>query len=205
MTDGRATNIESRIECHPDLGAYFGERLSRALKAHRPDAPEPTQSYLVRLLSKLGHGAARLSRTLVDLSLEMQRTPRAERVSKLRAIGDQALSTSGLFEANLERRGISPAYVADMGSGAYRSAGQLASASARDDERLQAGVFWDLSHHFQAYARVLREVRESTSLGTSNDVLSLYERYMRTRSPAVLERLAAYGVWLAPDLSRAAS
>jgi hypothetical protein len=55
-------------------------------------------------------------------------------------------------------------------------------------------VFQDLGAHFRTYAEVLEDVREATALGTPDDVLSLYERFQKTRSPAVAERLAAHGV-----------
>lgn len=195
---------EQQIECHADLNAYFFDRLTRALKSRKVDAPDSTKSYLVRMLSKLGQGAAKLSRSLVELKLEAATSPPNRQISTLRELGDQALSTSGLFEANLRSRGISRRYVAEMGSGAYRTVGQLAGTSQRSTERMQAGVYWDLSLHFEDYAGVLNELCEGTSLLPGGlDLLALYERYVRTRSPEVLEQLSGLGVWLSPDPSEA--
>jgi hypothetical protein len=59
-------------------------------------------------------------------------------------------------------------------------------------------VFRDLGAHFRTYAQVLEDVRESTVLGTPDDVLALYERFCKTRSPAVAERLLAHGVVSVP-------
>ena len=79
-----------------------------------------------------------------------------------------------------------------MGSRAYRCASQLA-ASARGPARARAPVFFDLGEHFVTYADVLDDVREATALGTRDDVLSLYERYTKTGSPALLSRLSERG------------
>jgi hypothetical protein len=184
---------ETRIECHRDLRAFFHETLTRALASRKVEAPPPTEHYLVGLLELLGHDTATMSRSLVELERDATEAPRAGRLQRLRAIGDQALSVSGLFDGHLERHGISRSYVAQIGARAYRSAGQLAGFSQR--ERAQAEVFLDLGARFSTYAEVLDHVRETTALGTPDDVLSLYERYQRTHSPALAERLLAHGVF----------
>jgi hypothetical protein len=184
-----------RIECHRDLSAFFYETLNKALTVRRVEAPQHTESYLVRLLSALANDGAALSQTLVELRCEAELGRREERLSKLRSLGDKALSISSLFEAHLAHQGVSRSYVEDMGKSAYRHASHLASASHRKSERAHAEVFFDLGEHFSTYAEVLLDVREATALGGGNDVLSLFERYKKSHSPALLERLLAQGVW----------
>jgi hypothetical protein len=187
-----------RIECHHDLRAFFHETLTRALATRKVEAPPNTEYYLVGLLELLGHDTAPLSRSLVEL--EVDATSQAEdasRLERLRTLGDQALSVTGLFDAHLERHGISRAYVADVGARAYRNAGQLAGVR----RGAHAAVFLDLGERFSTYADVLEQVRETTVLGTPDDVLSLYERYQRTHSPALMERLASHGVFAVSETS----
>jgi hypothetical protein len=176
------------------LKAYFHETLTHVLATRKVEAPTGTEFYLVGLLSALGHDAVALSRSLVELSFDVERAQHGERLERLRNVGDQALSVSGLFDAHLERRGISRSYVADLGSRAYRTAGQLAGSSRERAERARAEVFLDLGTHFRTYSEVLEDVREATVLGTPDDVLALYERFCRTRSPVLAERLMAHGV-----------
>jgi hypothetical protein len=187
------------IECHTDLRAFFHETLTRALASRKVEAPPTTEYYLVSLLAVLGHDTAPLARSFVELEIANQ-TEEADaagssRVQRFQAVGDQALSVSGLFDAHLERHGISRTYVADLGARAYRTAAQLAASSRRP----QAQVFFDLGEHFGTYAAVLDQVRENTALGTPDDVLSLYERYQRTHSPLLLERLMTHGVFDVSD------
>lgn len=184
----------AHIECHTDLSAYFHETLTRAFATKGIEAPEPTEFYLVGLLAGLGHDTAALSRSLVEMCLDLERVSEGERLARLRRVGDHALSISGLFDVHLDRRGISRSYVVELGSRAYRSASHLASASVHGGERARAEVFFDLSAHFNTYADVLEGVRESTALGTPDDVLTLYERFCKTRSSALAERLLAHGV-----------
>lgn len=194
----------ARIECHADLRGFFSETLTRALATRRVETKPPIAIYLVGLLAELGHDTSALSRSLVELSLEAEAAPPTERFSCLRHLGDQALSVSGLFEAHLDRLGVARSYLVGVGSRAYRGACQLASASSHADERARAEVFFDLGERFETYANVLEDVREATALGTRDDVLSLYERFQKTRSPALAERLLAHGVVSMPgteDLS----
>ena len=149
---------------------------------------------MVVLLAQLSHDTATLSSSLVELSLEAQVTERRARLEKLRTLGDHALSYSGLFDAHRERLGIARSYVLEMGSRAYRSAGQLASMSSRAVERDQGPVFDELGARFDVFAEVLDDVREATALGTRDDVLSLYERFVKTGSPVLQQKLKDHGV-----------
>jgi hypothetical protein len=185
---------ESCIECHTDLSAFFYETLRGALASRRVEAPVPTERYLVDLLADLGHDETVLAHSLVALELESQDLDHEGRLDLLRSLGDRALSISGLFDAHLEHHGLSRGYVTEVGSRAYRCASQLASASARGPSRARAPVFFDLGERFITYADVLDDVREATALGTRDDVLSLYERYTKTGSPALLSKLSERGV-----------
>ncbi len=146
------------------------------------------------LLAQLSHDTAPLSSSLVELSLEAQVAERRARLAKLRVLGDHALSYSGLFDAHRERLGIARSYLLEVGSRAYRSASQLACTSARAVERDQASVFDELGSRFDVFSEVLDDVREATALGTRDDVLSLYERFVKTGSPVLQQKLKEHGV-----------
>jgi hypothetical protein len=184
----------SLIECHTNLSGFFHETLRSALASRRVEAPVHTERYLVDLLSDLGHDETVLGRSLVELELDSQELEPEARLERMRTLGDQALSISGLFDAHLERHGLLRTYVFEVGQRAYRSASRLASASPRGPRRACAPVFFDLGAHFATYAEVLDDVREATALGTRDDVLSLYERYTKTGSPALLSKLTERGV-----------
>jgi hypothetical protein len=183
------------------LSAFFYETLSKALTSRRVAAPQHTESYLVALLAGLAYDSGALSPSLVELRCDAEQGPRETRLSKLRALGDKALAVISLFEAHRERVGLSRAYVTDMGESAYRCASHLASASPQKYDRLKAEIYYDLGDRFSTYASVLEDVREATALGGGDDVLSLFERYQKTHSPALLERLMEHGVWTQPTPS----
>ncbi len=177
-----------------DVSDFFREALCRAF-ATRGVTPAPlTEHYLVVLLAQLSHNTAALRASLVELSLSAQIAERGARLEKLRTLGDHALSYSGLFDAHRERHGVARSYVFDVGRTAYLSASQLAGTSGRAVERDQARVWDELGARFDVFAEVLDDVRESTALGTRGDVLSLYERFVKTGSPVLRQRLQDHGV-----------
>ena len=182
------------IETCTDLSDFFRETLCRALSTRGVTPAPSTERYLVLLLAQLSHDTAPLSSSLVELSLEAQVTERRARLEKLRTLGDHALSYSGLFDTHRERLGIARSYILDVGSRAYRSAGQLACQSFRAVERDQASVFDELGARFDIFSEVLDDVREATALGTRDDVLSLYERFVKSGSPVLQQRLKEHGV-----------
>jgi hypothetical protein len=187
------------FDCEPiepscDLTTFFRETVARALAVRNLEPPESTQSYLAALLAGLGQDKTLIAESLVERELDAQSATRTTRLEKLRALGDHALSYSGLFSAHRERRGLSQAYVEGVGRRAYKGAFALAQQHIHE-RKARAQVYLELSTHFGMYREVLDDVREATSLGTPDDVLSLYERFKRTGSPALRKRLAAHGVF----------
>lgn len=184
------------IETFVDLRHWFHERLEEALSRKAVRSHEGTRAYLVELLAAMGVGRRRTPGH-VPLALQLadarDTPPGPERLRRFREIGDEALCLSGLFADHLERRGISPGYVHTMGGGAYESAGVLAMQSATEAARID--VYRELSREFRTFAEVLEEVRESTALRTPQDIVKLYDKWRRTGSARIAERLTEAGVY----------
>lgn len=183
------------IETFVDLREWFRERLDAALAARSVDAAGDTRAYLVELLSAVGVRAERAvsERPLALQLAEARDAPGHERLARYRAIGDEALCLSGLFSDHLERRGVSESYVASMGSGAYRTVRALAMRDAVEAARVEA--YDELALRFRSFSEVLDEVRESTALRTPQDIVRLYDKWRRTGSPRIAERLGEEGVF----------
>jgi hypothetical protein len=183
------------IETFLDLGLWFRERLEDALDRRGVQADEGTRSYLVELMSSVGAGR-RQAPGAVPLALQLAEAhsapSTADRVRLYRAVGDEALCMTGFFADHLERRGVSADYVRHMGGGAYESAALLAAQAPSVSP--QSPTFRQLARRFDTFAAVLDEVRESTVLRTPQDIVRLYDRWRRTRSPRLAERLCAEGV-----------
>ena len=182
------------IEMSGDVRGWFFERLDAALERHGVPASETTRFYLVELLASFADGdAADFDRPLAFQLAEAMETDGPEKIRKLRDLGDSALYLLGFFEDHLERRGLSRSYFVAMGGRAYGTARQLAAFSPREAPRQEA--YGELAERFEGYVEALDDVRESTVLRTPQDIVRLYEKWKRTKSPRLAERLRSEGVF----------
>ncbi len=177
------------IESISDARGYFQERLSTALSELGVVAEPHTEHYLVELLAAGQKGAvATPDQPLVHrLQAAIEARDRRERLRSYREAGDAALYTSGFFAEHLQKRGLSHDYYVELGARAYCAASELCGQ--------RADVYHQLGARFDDYSKVLEEVRESTVLRTPQDIVRLYDRWRRTRSPRLAARLHAAGVF----------
>lgn len=186
----------STIEMSGDVRGWFHERLMAALDRQGLPTSETTQVYLVELLASFATDAARiaLERPLALQLADAVEAEGPEKIRRLRVMGDTALYSLGFFEDHLERRGVNRGYVVAMGGRAYSFASTLAAYSPV--EGVRRPVYEELADGFEGFVEVLDDVRESTEMRTPQDIVKLYERYKRTRSPRLAERLREEGVFL---------
>lgn len=189
------------IEMSADIRGWFRERLSSALEQRRVPASETTRVYLVELLASFARDAsrARLGRPLALQLADAVEAEGPEKIQLLRTLGDTALYVLGFFEDYLEHRGVSRSYVVAMGGRAYATAESLAAYSPSEAVRRQ--VYGELAGGFEEYVEAIDDVRECTALRTPQDIVKLYDRWKRTRSPRLAERLQREGVFPAFDAS----
>lgn len=179
------------IETFADLRGWFRERLEAALGQRRVGAGEATRAYLVDLLARVGLGQENetLARPLALQLAEARSAERApDRLRLYRTLGDDALYLRGFCAEHLDHRGITTDYVATLGETAYDQAGELAPFGASE-------VYRELARKFEPFADALDDVREGTAMRTPTDIVRLYEKWTKTRSPKIAERLSAEGVF----------
>ncbi len=186
------------IETFVDLRGWFHERLEACLRKRGERAADETQLYLVELLAVRGLRAAPSKEELCGRPLAMILAEAAtaegeDRVRLFRGLGDEALYTAGFFSDHLEHRGITEDYVVRMGGGAYDTASKLAERSP--SEAVRTEVYRELAERFVTFAHVLDDVKESTAFRTPQDIVRLYDKWRRTGSPRIAERLSAEGVY----------
>src|SRR4029077_340358 len=88
---------------------------------------------------------------------------------------------------SLRRRLVDIDYYISIGGSAY---GTL----SRDETDTFASVFAELADKFVGFVDVLSEVTERTSCASNLDLLSLYERWLKTGSPRSGQLLVERGV-----------
>jgi len=178
------------IETFADLRGWFRERLEAALGQRGLGAGEATRAYLVDLLARvgLGHENHGLGRPLALQLAEARSAAPADRLRLYRTLGDDALYLRGFCAEHLDHRGITSEYVATLGEAAYDQAGGLVLGGASE-------VYRELARKFEPFADTLDDVRESTAMRTPTDIVRLYDKWTKTHSPKIAERLSAEGVF----------
>lgn len=182
-----------------ELESYFQQRLVSALQRRglRPQAS--TEHYLLSMLSDYGMGEQRareLGRPLGPWFFEaIQCADVPRRFRELRRVGDTALYSRGFFSEYLSRRGISNRYVAEIGERAYAGAHSLVRHPLQTSSPKHNAAYRELASGFEEFAAVLDEVKEATSLRTPQEIVRLYDRWRRTGSSVLAERLRSAGVF----------
>lgn len=171
---------------------YFKEQVDAALERQRLQAGDLTAYYLVNLLCQFVRLDAKgaLAADGEPLAFRLARaleTGGSEQRARLRSLGDFSLFMSGFFPDSFRRRSVDIDYYVSMGEYAYGSL-------SRRDEDTFAAVFGELSRKFVGFMDVLADVSDRTSLGSSSDVMRLYEKWLRTGSLRDGQKLIDRGI-----------
>jgi hypothetical protein len=169
---------------------YFKELVEMAMERQHVAVRDLTSFYLVNLLT--GFVQFDQSTTACDepLGIRLARalqTGGSRQRDGLREVGDRSLFISGFFADSLNRSLVDIDYYMQLGECAYASL-------ARQGDPTFGEVFDELAGKFPACVDVLGEVSERSSLTSNSDVLRLYERWLRTRSPRTGDLLAERGI-----------
>jgi len=170
---------------------YFRELVESALQHQHLAAQDLTAFYLVNLLTGFMHvdraDAADDDEPLgVRFAKALQDGGSRQR-DGLRQVGDLSLFISGFFADSLNRRLVDIDYYVQLGGSAYGSL-------ARQGHVTFGEVFNELSEKFPAFVDVLCEVSERSALTSNSDVLRLYEKWLRTKSPRSGDLLVSRGI-----------
>lgn len=168
---------------------YFKELVETAMLHQRLAAQQMTSFYLVNLLAGFVHLESFVPKDDEPLGVRFARALQAGGATQrdgLRHVGDRSLFISGFFSDSLNRSLVDVDYYITLGERAYGSLAQSGDAFA--------DVFDELSEKFSGFVDVLGEVSERTALTSNADLLRLYEKWLRTRSPRSGDLLAERGI-----------
>jgi hypothetical protein len=171
---------------------YFRSLVESALDHQHVKAADLTSYYLVNLLCGYVRFGAATAPPLDDepLALRLAKALESggeEQRARLRTLGDVSLFVSGFFSDSLRRRVVDVDYYVSMGEYAYASL-------SRFERDTFATTFGELADRFSSFVDVLSEVSEQSGLTSSNDLLRMYERWLRTGSKRSGQQLVERGI-----------
>jgi hypothetical protein len=179
---------------------YFSEMLGLAFDERKVKAAPVVKSYLVDLLQhyldvrnlfdegtvdELGR---RKPQTLAELYLIAHQSEGSLKIEMLKKLADRSLYISGFFSDSLDNKIVDVDYYVDMGRSAY------GSLSACVNENSKTGVFRTFSHRFVDFVDVLGHLSHKARPQSNENILKLYDRFLRTGSPMDREKLAGIGI-----------
>ena len=169
---------------------YFKELVEASLARQHLQAADLTEYYLVNLLCQYVRPDVTNAEHDEPLAVRFARamqTGGTEQRARLRSLGDFSLFTAGFFSDSFRRRHVDIDYYVSMGEYAYGSLSRAEDAF-RD-------VFAELARKFVGFSDVLADISERTTLASNNnDVLRIYEKWLRTGSQREGRRLIARGI-----------
>lgn len=174
---------------------YFTELIKEALQKRKLNPSPYVETYLVALMK---HYLAtdnlfeKPTQTLAEMYLHAQAMDATLKELTLKKLADKSLYVSGFFSDSLQRKIVDVDYYVNIGGNAYR---QLA-ANTKDDA--QAAVYKTFSVQFMDFVDVLTHVSQKSMITTDQNILRLYDRYLRTGSLIAKEKLIEFGVLTHP-------
>jgi hypothetical protein len=200
MPDGQDP---ARVVPVTNLREYFHEALHGALERQHVSVEDQTEHYVVNLLTLFARSEAlydqapnsnrpaRLKPLVVMLTEALEAPSVADRHRALQRLGDVSLFVAGFFAQSFARKLIDIDYHIAMGGRAYST---LADALARTRSRVLGQVFAELAEKFQPLVDALNDVSETNYQHTDQDILRLYEVWLKTGSKRSFQILKRLGV-----------
>jgi hypothetical protein len=182
---------------------HFSEVVQEACKNRQINTPPAVEIYLVQLLrhyldSRNFHPrlqdetAERPLETFAELYLTAINLENPKNKELMRIVADRSLYLTGFFADSLQGKTVDIDYYIEIGSAAYSN---LHSWSREDS---LSDVYDTFSKRFSDFVEVLNYVSEKSMVQANQDVLRLYDRYLRTGSELAREKLTELGVVTVP-------
>ena len=194
------TQDPARVQPVSNLTEYFRDALDAALAHQHVALDAHSAHYVVNLLtlySRAENSHADLKPgcrwvSLVDLLAQASHAgSTAERDAALQRLGDVSLFMAGFFAHGFSRRLVDVDYHIAMGGRAY---GTLAGNLVRGPRRALGHVFAELARKFQPVVDALGEIADTARNWSQDDVLRLYEIWLKTGSSRAQSVLRQLGV-----------
>jgi hypothetical protein len=181
------------------LEEFFRDALQGVVRKQQLALDGHTEHYVVNVLTTFSRtealyeqtaSGARLKPLALMLADAADAPNAAERQQALRRLGDVSLFIAGFFAHGLARRMVDVDYHIAMGGRAY---GSLAD-SAHMGRRGFGAVFAELAAKFRELVDALNEVADAARPLSHDDLMRLYEVWIKTGSRRAAGRLRALGV-----------
>ena len=181
--------------------SLFAELLAGALQKVRLQPSPMATAYLVELLDERvlenGNGPEG-EQALAEALLAARCNHGVDRIQRMRGLGDHTLFVSGFLADSLLSGPVDASYYRQIGCSAYDDV--VSGLRSRGESGCWTRLYRELVEDFGGFVDVLAEIGDRTRPGRPQNLLGVYERYLRIGSERDRELLLRAGT-LPPDRS----
>lgn len=184
---------------------HFSEALKEAFEQRRIKTNPHLETYLIQLLkhyldsrnlfapvSTHGENVENPPETLAEMYLIAMNADSPKNKEIMKTLADRTLYLTGFFGDSLQKKLVDIDYYSEMGSVAYFNL----SAWTKEDHL--SNMYKTFSKRFLEFVEVLNYMSEKSSIQADQNVLRLYEKYLKTGSEIAREKLAELGIATIP-------
>jgi len=182
---------------------FFQQAVDDGFSKRNIKSTPAVKSYLVSVLehhldaknlfdSELNQEGEKNPTTLAEMYLRANMSPPAEKQLLLKKLGDRSLYISGFFGDSLATKLVDIDYYMNMGGAAYRTLSDCVK------EDTAAMVYRTFAQRFIDFVEVLTYISQQSIAPNDQNILRLYDRYLRTGSSIAKEKLEEFGVVTLP-------
>jgi len=176
---------------------FFKEAVDDAFEQRKLDTFPLARHYIVKtetLFDQESENGKKSHQTLAEMFLTANTPEKAPiRNDLLKKLGDTSLYVSGFFGDSLQRKLVDIDYYANMGELAYGSL----SETVKEDHYKR--VYEEFSLRFMNFVEILTLISQKMMVQSNENLLRLYENYLRTGSELAKDTLIEKGIHLAPN------
>jgi len=181
--------------------ALFAELLAGALQKVQLHPSPMATAYLVELLDERvleSRSGPEGEEALADALLAARCNQGLDRIQRMRVLGDHTLFVSGFLADSLLGGPVDASYYRQIGCSAYDDV--ISGLRGRGELGCWTRLYRELVEGFGGFVEVLAEIGDRTRPRRPQNLLGVYERYLRIGSARDRELLLRAGT-LPPDRS----
>ena len=181
--------------------ALFAELLAGALQKVQLQPSPMATAYLVELLDERvleNPYGPEGEQALAEALLAARSNHGVERIQSMRGLGDHALFVSGFLADSLLNGPVDASYYRQIGCSAYDDV--ISGLRGWGESGCWTRLYRELVEGFDGFVEVLAEIGDRTRPGRPQNLLGVYERYLRIGSARDRALLLRAGT-LPPDRS----